>query len=218
MWSQQLWSSCSRCSGLPHRSFCTCSSLPAAFSTPQYFARTLRAAHAPVASSSSSVNMPFIPCHVSSEVLLTFTWHLGCQPMFFRQLFNSLTLTDWLCQVISRPKLCGCSALVSALVCVCGLFLCLLTHSLCLNYCCVSYESFWAFAALLRLTSCFYFLFPAICSGGRVFLQSTPSQETERWLVYLSPLLTSTLLLMLSGFGQVYLWLSHSVIDYLLNV
>lgn len=55
--------------------------------------------------------------------------------MYFRQLFNSLTLTDRLCQVISRPN-CGCSALVSALVCVCGLFLCLLTHSLCLNYCC----------------------------------------------------------------------------------
>lgn len=42
-WSQLLWSSCSRCSGLHHQNFCTCSSLLAAFHKPLCFARTQRA-------------------------------------------------------------------------------------------------------------------------------------------------------------------------------
>ncbi len=80
MWSQRPWSSCSRCSGLPRQSFCTCSSPPAAFHTALCFARTPRAAHAPEASSSSLVNTSISrDCvHKACYPYYIVTWHWQC--------------------------------------------------------------------------------------------------------------------------------------------
>lgn len=101
MWSQQLWSSCSRYSGLPRRSFYTCSSPPAASKMPLCFDRMLRAAHGLAASWSSLVNIS----HYTFFILLH---HVRVSTVCLRMLLTHLTSLKDLFQ---SAELCSCSSL-----------------------------------------------------------------------------------------------------------
>lgn len=147
MWSQQLWSSCSRYSGLPRRSFYTCSSPPAASKMPLCFDRMLRAARALAASLSSSVNI--------SHYTLILLHHVRVATVCLRVLLTHLTLLKDLFQ---STKLCSCCSLCLQPFALLALFV---GHKWFF-----SINHYSAFAASLFFSSCFYFSFLPLAAGG----------------------------------------------------